>query len=109
MHDDAMHSETRQDRDDLDPLLDAALATYADPAPAPGLTNRILASTTRLEHRPHPRRWMAWAVPALAALLLLAIFLSHRGIVRHKQSPVAASPAPSSPTPTAAVNPPTTH
>jgi len=89
MHDDALHSEARQDRDDLERALDSALASYVEPEPSSGLEARILASTTRADSRPNSLRWLPWAIPALAALLLLAIFLTHRGTVRHEKLPVA--------------------
>jgi len=90
MHDDPMHAEARYDGDNLDLLLDDALASYVDPAPSPGLTNHILASTTLLDSRGNLFRWLPWAIPALAALLLLVIFLTHRSTVHHEKSPIAA-------------------
>jgi len=97
MHDDAMHSGAGQDRDGIDILLDAALASYANPAPSPAMTNRILASTVRASNRPKLPRWFAWSIPALAALLLLAIFLMHHSASPHQKSLVAANPALSRP------------
>ena len=78
MRDDAM-----KDRDDLDILLDAALATYADPGLLPGLTSRIVASAHGIDSRRRPVRWLPWAVLALAALVLIVAFftphnLTHR-------------------------------
>ena len=63
-----MRDKAMQDRNELDILLDAALATYANPEPSPGLTPRILAATRAIDRHP-PVRWMALAVPALAAAL----------------------------------------
>ena len=93
MHDDALHSEARQDRDELERVLDSALASYVEPGPSSGLEARILASTTRADSRPNWLRWLPWAIPALAALLLIAIFLSHHTAPPHQKSPVANSPA----------------
>jgi hypothetical protein len=78
MRDDAM-----KDRDDLGILLDAALATYADPGLPPGLTSRIVASAYGIDSRRRPVRWLPWAVLALAALVLIVAFftlhnLTHR-------------------------------
>lgn len=112
MRDDAMPStplpsESGQGRDNLDLLLDAALATYADPDPSPSLVNRILASTihadTRRPSAPSLRApwralrlrgktWLPWTIPTLAALLLVAIFLAHHS-APHEKSPVANTPA----------------
>jgi hypothetical protein len=73
------------DKDDLDLLLDSALATYADPdpdsGPESGLAQRVLLSLTAVRaaaegrrHATKPRRWLAWAVAVpLAASLLLWI------------------------------------
>ncbi|HTB98015.1 MAG TPA: hypothetical protein VK716_13465 [Terracidiphilus sp.] len=68
------------DRDELDRLLDAALATYAVPKHDSGLERRVLerigAARTPVQHR-----WL-WAagIPALAAslLLLFAVFAPWR-------------------------------
>lgn len=63
-------------RDELDRLLDSALANYADPGPDSGLEGRIM-SRMATETSPAPRRrWLAWAIalPAAAALLLFILF-----------------------------------
>lgn len=67
------------DRDELDRLLDSALATYADPGPDAGLEGRVLASLAAARE-PGKRRglfarsraWLPWAiaVPVLASILL---------------------------------------
>ena len=64
-----MPDNPMQKGDELDILLDAALATYIDSEPSPGLTRRILAVTKDLDCRASVR-WLHWAVPTLAALLL---------------------------------------
>lgn len=72
--------------DDLDRLLDSALATYADPGRSSGLEGRVLAAlaTARAEaHAPVATRrwrWLPWtvAVPAAACLILLWILASTR-------------------------------
>jgi hypothetical protein len=71
-----MRDKSGQDQE-LDILLDAALATYTSPEPSPGLTARILAATRVIDRHP-PVRWMVWAVPALAATLFITIVLIHR-------------------------------
>ena len=68
-------------RDELDRLLDSALATYADPGADSGLEHRIL-SRIASEAAPAPRRrWLVWAIalPAAACLLLL-VLLSRPGL-----------------------------
>ncbi len=72
------------DRDDLDTLLDSALATYADPGPDSGLEQQVLASLAAAQEPREPRRlfastwsWLPWAIAApLVASLLLWIALS---------------------------------
>lgn len=68
------------EKDELDLLLDSALATYADPGPDAGLEHRVLAAMEAARHpaeRPRvftkTRRWLPWAVavPIAAGLLLL--------------------------------------
>lgn len=65
--------------DELDRLLDSALATYADPGPDAGLEGRVLASLAiaqeRRERRGFPvrtRTWLPWtiALPVAASLLV---------------------------------------
>ena len=62
------------DRDELDRLLDSALATYAGPSPDSGLEQRILSRIAAETHATSRRRWLAWAIalPAAAILLLFA-------------------------------------
>jgi hypothetical protein len=92
MQDDAM-----KDRDDLDILLDAALATYADPGTPPGLTSRIIASARSIDSRRRPVKWLPWAVPALAALLLVVTFFARHALTHRTALPpvVQFSPRPS--------------
>lgn len=68
-----------REKDDLDLLIDSALATYADPGPDSGLDDRILVtlSTVRTA-KPRastrwPSHWIRWAValPVAAGLLFL--------------------------------------
>ncbi len=68
------------ENDDLDFLLDSALATYADPGRDSGLEQRVLAALTATcaEHaapaKPRPL-WLPWAIaiPVAAGLLILWI------------------------------------
>jgi hypothetical protein len=80
-----MRDDSTQGRDELDILLDAALATYVDSEPSPSLTPRILAAARDVDRRPSVG-WLSWAVPALAAALLMTIFLTHRPAAR-RQTP----------------------
>jgi hypothetical protein len=75
----AIRRHNMPDRDDLDLLLDSALATYADPGPDSGLEQRVLTSLadarTAREGRSRQTRlprWLVWsvAVPIAASLLL---------------------------------------
>jgi hypothetical protein len=78
-----MHDEPTPDRDDLDVLLDAALSTYTDPGPSPHLSRRIISETTQRRRAEFLTGRMTWAVPALAALLLIAAVLIH-----HRPAPL---------------------
>ena len=103
MRDDAM-----KDRDDLDILLDAALATYANPGMPPGLASRILVSARRIDGRRSSVRWLPWAAPVLAALLLAVIFSVHHAdthrMVSNPTAQLSLRPAPRTPaTPNPAV------
>jgi hypothetical protein len=68
----------QDERDQLDRVLDSALATYADPGPDSGLERRILSRIAN-EAAPAPRRrWLAWAIALpVAAGLLLFMLVSH--------------------------------
>jgi hypothetical protein len=62
-------------RDDLDRFLDSALATYADPGPDSGITQRILARVAAEPARRQSWRWLPWAVAAPVAAGLLSLFM----------------------------------
>jgi hypothetical protein len=88
-----------RDREDL--LLDSALAAYAPPEPTPDLAARVLTSI-RQEAQPaghpprHPRPWLTWtiAIPALAALLLVALMPAHHQRTRPASSTQQAGTSP---------------
>jgi hypothetical protein len=63
--------------DELDRLLDEALASYSSEEPRPGLERRVL-KRVRAERAPRRFGWWRWAVavPVLASLLALAV--THR-------------------------------
>ena len=108
------------DKDELDVLLDSALATYADPGADSGLEQRVLMALAGErkaggEHRWSWRRWRVWAiaVPVAASLLLWMGVenVRHRpgvGDVRARQSGMAAPPHAAA-TDTASVRRPATH
>jgi hypothetical protein len=63
------------DRDELDDLIDGALSGYSDASPLEGLEERVLYrihSAPGVRRAPWPRR-LAFAAPALAALLLAVV------------------------------------
>jgi hypothetical protein len=67
-----------RDNDELDAMLDSALASYAEPGPDAGLEQRILARVSRERATKARRRWMPWAfaIPVAACLVVLALFAS---------------------------------
>ncbi len=75
-----------REKDNLDLLLDSALATYGDPGPDSGLEDRVVAAmaTERAEadSRIAARRqqWLPWAIaiPVAVCLVLLWLFASTR-------------------------------
>jgi hypothetical protein len=78
----------RGKEDDLDSLLDTALATYADPGVVPDLAERVLASIRHVGGRKRPDRWLPWVVEVPAfAVLLLAVLL----IARHSAPSASVS------------------
>ena len=81
-----------REKDDLDLLIDSALATYADPGPDSGLEDRVLVTlaavrTNTSRVRTHwRRRWLPWAVAIPIAAGLLFLWLSP---ARHKPLPAS--------------------
>jgi hypothetical protein len=81
-----------REKDDLDLLLDSALATYADPGPDSGLEYRVLAALTAIRTEPPavltpwPRRWLPWAIAVPIAAGLLLLWLS---MARNKPLPAS--------------------
>ena len=73
-----------REKDDLDLLIDSALATYADPGPESGLEDRVLVTLAAVRtETPRERvrwrsRWLPWAVALPIAAGLLFLWLSPR-------------------------------
>jgi len=83
------------EHDELDLLVQSALAAYADPGHESGLEERILARIAA-EGAPAPRRrWLPWAIalPVAAGLLVLVLLSAHRKTAptqaHHLQAPLA--------------------
>jgi hypothetical protein len=80
-----------REKDDLDLLIDSALATYADPGPDAGLEGRMLAALSPVR-KELPRRalirgrWLPWAVALPIAAGLLFLWLSTQ-----REKPIPAS------------------
>ncbi len=77
-------------KDELDTLLDQALASYVDQEPDPALRTRILARAA--EAKPSPKRlWVLAPAAACAASILIALLLHPPSRSPHPQP--AAEPA----------------
>jgi hypothetical protein len=62
-----------QKQDELDRILDAALAKYAAVEPRTGLEERVL-STLRAEHARVPdRAWLRWSLLAAVAVMVIVV------------------------------------
>lgn len=85
-----------RDNDELDSLLDKALATYGDPGVGPDLAERVLAFVRPKHGRRRPDKWLPWAVgvPALALLLLAVLFLARHSEPRASESSMVESTKP---------------
>jgi hypothetical protein len=66
------HEDNRNERDDLDRTLDAALAKYASVEPREGLEERILANLRAAGMRAAQRTSWSWGFAVLAAILAIA-------------------------------------
>jgi len=79
-------------RDELDLVLDAALAKYAAVEPRAGLQERVLASLRAEQRKPQDHRWWRWGTAAaLAAVVVVAIAVALRS---GKPAPVAVHQSP---------------
>ncbi|MGP0017382.1 MAG: hypothetical protein ACLPHP_02340 [Candidatus Sulfotelmatobacter sp.] len=66
-------------QDELDSMLDAALAKYAAVEPRAGLEGRVLANVQAERDRVPNRAWWRWSLAgALAALVVVALALAWR-------------------------------
>ena len=87
--------------DELDKILDNALASYPREEPRPGVESRVL-NRIRASRQERRFAWLRWAVtiPAFACLLLLALtFWSKRDSTpkRSNPAPIIAKAAPLAP------------
>jgi hypothetical protein len=77
-----------EQRDNLDRFLDHALTKLADATPQDGLEQRILANLMPKVVRRSNWHWAWIAVPALAALMLLAVLIGPK--IGHEQEAVTS-------------------
>jgi hypothetical protein len=73
------------DRDDLDGLIDMALASYADPGPNSGLERRVLARINSTQASARDRRRLIWAAGLPAAVTASILLLFVVSTMRHAQ------------------------
>jgi hypothetical protein len=64
--------------DELDRMLDAALAKYATAEPRPGLEDRVLANLRTERTRVPVHAWWRWSVSAMLAVAVIALALVWR-------------------------------
>lgn len=76
-----------QPEDELDCLLDAALAKYVDADPRPGLENRVLANLRCGQSSTNP--WWRWGLAAALAAILIVLVSSLRS---NRSHPTTANP-----------------
>jgi len=87
--------------DNLDWLLDRALAAYTPPSPRPGLEDRVRARLAAAAASPRsqmqfslPRPWAIAAVLAVAVLILAVLLRPHPPAVQEHQASVQHNPPP---------------
>jgi hypothetical protein len=76
--------------DELDKILDSALASYSQEEPRPGLDGRVL-NHIRAAGEVRRFAWLRWAmaIPALVCLLVLALtFWSKRDLIPRPPKPI---------------------
>jgi hypothetical protein len=82
---------------ELEQLIDAALPSYSAAEPQPGLEHRILTRAFAEQPRRRSLGWTwAFAVPAIACLLIFLLLPGHHHIVPHsavgRSAPTSAAP-----------------
>ena len=65
-------------RDQLDDILDAALAKFAEAEPRPGLENRVLASLRAEGAKVTRHAWWRWSLAGAAAVAVVAVVIAWR-------------------------------
>lgn len=65
-------------QDELDRMLDTALAKYAAAEPRTGLEDRVLANLRAERTRIPVHAWWRWSVPAALAVVIVALALAWR-------------------------------
>jgi hypothetical protein len=89
---------TNREQDELDRMLDAALAKYAAAEPRSGLEERVLANLRAEEARDADHAWGRWsAIAAVAAVIVVVLALSlrsagpsHPVVADHPSTPMEA-------------------
>ncbi len=81
-----------QHADDLDRVLDAALAKYAAVDPRTGLEERVLAHVRTAPPQPPRRMWLQWSLAAGVVVIAFVAVLGWRS--RHAPHPVIANRPP---------------
>jgi len=65
-------------QDELDSILDTALAKYAAAVPRPGLEDRVLANLRTEQTRTPAPAWWRWSVAGALAVVIVAVALAWR-------------------------------
>lgn len=76
-----------KDRPELERLLEEGISSYPRQEPRLGFEQRLLCSLEK-EERPKQRRWLLWAVPVLAAAILLLVMMVPRPTVEPVPQPL---------------------
>lgn len=96
-HDHKQVTDRQDAGDDLDRLLDAALAKYAQVEPRAGLENRVLATLHAERSQVPQRAWWRWSVAgAVAVVVVVAVVLAWRSGKFHGRE-IARHPSISAP------------
>jgi hypothetical protein len=90
--------------DNLDELIDGGLAAYT-PEPLAGLENRVL-TRVRLDARRRRLGWWVLAIPAIATLIVIAVFSTRGPAPRPQPVPMARVDRSLAPAITTASHPP---
>jgi len=92
-HDEINNGSSKRDGDNLDRMIDAALAKYASMEPRAGLEERVLENLRAAELRTEIRAWWMWGFAAVMTAVILVAGTLAWNWRKPAHPPVASHPS----------------